>query len=101
MHTVHHIYISSEDREDYANTNPAKCRISLPKNFKPQCMELAFAQIPNTYYNINSTNDSFLLNGSPITVPSVVGQRALFLFSFAEQLHGRRFYLQTHYRILT
>ncbi len=69
MSTYHKFYFSSEDREDYANTGPSNCRIKLAKLIQPTCMELDFAQIPNTYYNINLTNNKFALNSAPITVP--------------------------------
>lgn len=57
MKTYHHFLINSCDRDDI-NTIPANCRINLPKLINPICAELSFAQIPNTYYNINTSNNA-------------------------------------------
>ena len=43
-------------------------RVLLPKSIKAECAELSFAQIPNTYYNINASNNSFQANGTPYSI---------------------------------
>lgn len=52
-----HFYINSEDREDWNNTNPASFRANLYKQLNPRCIELSFAQIPNTWYNVTLKNN--------------------------------------------
>lgn len=63
-----HFFIQSEDREDYNNTTPANFRIMLQNEINPKCIEVSFAQLPNTFYNITAANNSFLYNAAPFAV---------------------------------
>lgn len=69
MSTYHHLLLNSEDREDRYNTNPANCRIQIPKLINPRCIELSFMTVPVTFYNINNTNNIFAVNGTQFAVP--------------------------------
>lgn len=69
MRTTHQLFINSSDREDYQNTTPANCRINIQKLVNPHCIELSFAQIPCTFYNINSTNNKFNIDDTIYQVP--------------------------------
>lgn len=66
MHS--HISINSANRINYNNTTPAKCEISLNKKISAKCAELSFFMMPNSFYNITSANNTFLLNATLITV---------------------------------
>ena len=63
-----HISINSANRIDYNNTSPSKCEITLNKAFFANCAELSYFSTPNTFYNITSKNNTFLLNAGLITV---------------------------------
>ena len=54
-----HFHIRSSDRNDYWNTTPADFTINLSKPLKGTRAQIAFCQIPATYYNITSTNNKF------------------------------------------
>jgi len=66
MHT--HISFNSANRINYNNTSPANCEISLNKKIDAKCAELSFFMIANTFYNVTSANNTFLLNAGLITV---------------------------------
>ena len=63
-----HISINSTNRIDYNNTNPANCEISLNRAIFANCAELSYFMTPNTFYNVTSKNNTFLLNAGLITV---------------------------------
>ena len=63
-----HIAINSCDRVNFSNTSPANCQIDLNKKISANCAELSYFMCPNTFYNITAANNSFLLDGAPISV---------------------------------
>lgn len=63
-----HISINSANRIDYNNTSPAKCEISLSRAIFAKCAELSYFMCPNTFHNVTSKNNTFLLNAGLITV---------------------------------
>lgn len=63
-----HISINSANRFDYNNTSPANCEISLNRTIFANCLELSYFMCPNTFYNVTSKNNTFLLNAGLITV---------------------------------
>lgn len=63
-----HISINSTNRINYNNTNPANCEISLNRAIFANCAELSYFMTPNTFYNVTSKNNTFLLNAGLITV---------------------------------
>ena len=63
-----HVFVQSQDRENFWASYPSNFRVLLPKSIKAECAELSFAQIPNTYYNINASNNSFQANGTPYSI---------------------------------
>ena len=66
--SFHHISLNSADRVNYANTNPADCSIKLPRIIRPQCIELAAAQFPNTYFNLNRSCSDYRVNATTYSV---------------------------------
>lgn len=65
---ISHISINSANRVDYNNTSAAKCEISLSRAIFAKCAELSYFMCPNTFYNVTSKNNTFLLNAGLITV---------------------------------
>jgi len=58
-----HIVIDSRDRDYLKYPDSNKYRVDIPQEFKDIIsIELTLAQIPNTFYNINSSNNTFYLN---------------------------------------
>ena len=57
------LLIRSQDRENYNSTNPANFSITTPRAIVATCIELLFAEISNTYYNITSKNNNITING--------------------------------------
>lgn len=64
----HHFLIESQDREDFNNTNPSNFRVNLHKELHPQCIELSFLQMPNTFYNITLKNNRMWIDDTLFTV---------------------------------
>lgn len=64
--TTTHIYISSQDRESGSASN---FRVNLSNSPVAKCnISLVHAQIPNTYYNIDSTNNAIQFGVSLYTI---------------------------------
>ena len=57
--TSSHFLIRLADRNDYWSTSPSKFTINLQKPLKGSKAQISFCQIPNTYYNITTNNNSF------------------------------------------
>ena len=67
-----HLIIKSQDRTNYSES-PSNFQIKLDSKIdlkKCTRMKLVSAMIGNTFYNINSTNNSFDINGTTYTIPS-------------------------------
>lgn len=63
-----HINFSSLNRINFSTTTPANCQINLNRTITAKCAELSYFICPNTFYNITSKNNTFLLNGGTITI---------------------------------
>lgn len=66
MHS--HLSLNSANRINYNNTSPSKCEISINKTIRANCAELSYFMMPNTFYNITTANNTFILNGITQTV---------------------------------
>lgn len=63
MHQPYFLSLSSEDRLDYNNTDPADCQIRLSTHIEnAKSFELVSFMMPNSYYNITSSNNTFETN---------------------------------------
>jgi hypothetical protein len=62
MNSYHSLFLQSINRTNYTD-QPSFCEIDLPKNIHVgKCVELSMALIPNTFYNVNSRNNSIQIN---------------------------------------
>ncbi len=67
-----HIVIDSRDRDYLLYPNSNKYRIELQTEYTHvTSLELTLAQIPNTFYNINQSNNLFYISDSPMNIASV------------------------------
>ena len=56
-----HLVIDSRDRDYTLYPNSNKYRVEIPQEWKDvTSLELTLGQIPNTFYNVTSTNNIFL-----------------------------------------
>lgn len=65
-----HIVFNSVNRRDFNNTSSSNCEIVLNKSVFAKCAELSYFQAPNTFYNVTSKNNTFLLNSATISITS-------------------------------
>ena len=67
-----HLVIDSRDR-DYTNyPNSNKYRVEVPQEWKDiTSMELSLAQIPNTFYNITPSNNTFYISDNPGSISTI------------------------------
>ena len=67
-----HLVIDSRDRDYLLYPNSNKYRIEVPQEWKDvTSLELSLAQIPNTFYNITNSNNTFYISDSPNNILSV------------------------------
>lgn len=67
-----HLVIDSRDRDYTLYPNSNKYRVEVPQEWKDVVsLELTLAQIPNTFYNINQSNNIFYISDSPTNILSV------------------------------
>ena len=67
-----HLVIDSRDRDYLLYPNSNKYRVEIPQEWKDVVsLELTLAQIPNTFYNINESNNLFYISDSPDNIVSV------------------------------
>jgi len=67
-----HLIIDSRDRDYLLYPNSNKFRIEVPQEWKDVVsMELTLAQIPNTFYNITSSNNVFYISDSSTNIISI------------------------------
>jgi hypothetical protein len=67
-----HLVIDSRDRDYLLYPNSNKYRVEVPQEWKDvTSLELSLAQIPNTFYNITVTNNTFYISDSPNNILSV------------------------------
>ena len=67
-----HLIIKSQDRQDWSNTTPSKFSIQLDSRIiinKCTRMKLVSAELCNTFWNINNSNNSFIINSVIYTFP--------------------------------
>lgn len=67
-----HLVIDSRDRDYLLYPTSSKYRIEIPQEWKDVVsMELTLAQIPNTFYNINISNNVFYISDTPNSIQSI------------------------------
>jgi len=67
-----HLVIDSRDRDYILYPDSNQYRIEIPQEWKDvTSLELTLAQIPNTFYNINESNDIFYISDSVDNIVSV------------------------------
>jgi hypothetical protein len=67
-----HLFIDSRDRDYLLYPNSNKYRVEIPQEWKDVVsLELTLAQIPNTFYNINQSNNLFYISDSPDNIVPV------------------------------
>ena len=67
-----HLVIDSRDRDYLLYPNSNKYRVEVPQEWKDiTSLELSLAQIPNTFYNITVSNNTFYISDSPNNIISV------------------------------
>ena len=67
-----HLVIDSRDRDYSLYPNSNDYRVEIPQEWKDiVSIELTLAQIPNTFYNINSKNNVFYISESPDNIFSI------------------------------
>jgi len=67
-----HLVIDSRDRDYLLYPNSNQYRIEVPQEWKDvTSLELSLAQIPNTFYNITNSNNTFYISDSPNNILSV------------------------------
>jgi hypothetical protein len=67
-----HLFIDSRDRDYLLYPNSNKYRVEIPQEWKDVVsLELTLAQIPNTFYNINQSNNLFYISDSPDNIVSI------------------------------
>jgi hypothetical protein len=67
-----HLVIDSRDRDYLLYPNSNKYRVNVPQEFRDVVsMELTLAQIPNTFYNINMSNNVFYISETPNNLSSI------------------------------
>jgi hypothetical protein len=67
-----HLVIDSRDRDYLLYPDSNKYRVEVPIEFKDvTSLELSLAQIPNTFYNINQSNNIFYISESPNNILSI------------------------------
>ena len=67
-----HLVIDSRDRDYLLYPNSNQYRIEVPQEWKDiTSLELSLAQIPNTFYNITNSNNTFYIRDSPNNILSV------------------------------
>jgi len=67
-----HLVIDSRDRDYLLYPTSSKYRVDIPQEWKDiTSIELTLAQIPNTFYNINETNNVFYISESVNNIQSV------------------------------
>lgn len=64
-----HFYINSLNRTN-KSSSPSNATVQLNKAIKADCAELSFFSMPNTWYNVTSYNNTFLLDAATITIPA-------------------------------
>ena len=70
--TAKHLVIDSRDRDYLLYPNSNYYRVEIPQEWKDvTSIELTLAQIPNTFYNISSTNNTFYISSSPDNISSI------------------------------
>ena len=70
--TSRHLIIDSRDRDYLIYPCSNKYRVEIPQEWKDiVSLELTLAQIPNTFYNINISNNIFYISDSPNNILSV------------------------------
>lgn len=62
-----HFYINSQDRTNPFDS-PAKCTIKLNRGIQPGIAELSFFVMPNTWFNITTYNNTFILDATTLTI---------------------------------
>lgn len=72
--TQRYVQISSKFRTN-PNDPPGNCKIEMPQILKQGAYRLAYVLIPNTFYTVNPSNNTFVINegGADITVTLVDG----------------------------
>ncbi len=67
-----HLVIDSRDRDYLLYPNSNKYRMELQTEYlNVTSLELTLAQIPNTFYNINQSNNLFYISDSPSNIVSI------------------------------
>lgn len=68
-----HFLIRSSDRNSFWDTTPANFNINLQKSLKGRKAQISYLQMPVTYYNVNSSNNTFTANivDAPETIINV------------------------------
>jgi hypothetical protein len=67
-----HLVVDSRDRDYLLYPNSNKYRIEVPEEWKDiVSAELTAAQIPNTFYNIAETNNSFYISETPSNLSNI------------------------------
>jgi hypothetical protein len=67
-----HLVVDSRDRDYLTYPNSNRYRIEIPQEWKDiVSLELTLAQIPNTFYNINESNNIFYISDSPDNISSI------------------------------
>ena len=70
--TSRHLIIDSRDRDYLKYPSSNKYRVEIPQEWKDiVSLELTLAQIPNTFYNINTSNNIFYISDIPNSILSV------------------------------
>ena len=67
-----HLVVDSRDRDYLLYPTSNKYRTEIPQEWKDiVSMELTLAQIPNTFYNVNLSNNIFYISDTPNTIQSI------------------------------
>jgi hypothetical protein len=67
-----HLVVDSRDRDYLLYPQSNQYRIEIPQEWKDVVsLELTLAQIPNTFYNINQSNNVFFISDSPTNILSI------------------------------